>query len=71
MTPENEKKLNEVHAAIVGNEAIGHKGLIPRMQDVEKYQDKDRRFKNKLAGGFTVGTPVVIALWEWIKYKFF
>lgn len=70
MTPEDRKKLDEVHAAIVGNESIGHKGLIPRMQEVEKYQEKDRHFKNKIAGGVAVLTPALLAIWEWIKYKF-
>ncbi len=70
MTPEQEKLLRDVHTAIVGNEGIGHKGLVSRMQEVEEYQVKDKRFKNRIAGGVSVGTPFLLGLWEWIKYKF-
>lgn len=70
MTPEQEKLLRDVHEAIVGNGPMGHKGLVSRMQDVEQYQTNDKRFKNRVAGGVAVGTPVLLAVWEYIKWKF-
>jgi hypothetical protein len=36
MTPHQEEMLKEVHAALVGNEAMGHIGLIKRVSEVEK-----------------------------------
>jgi len=45
MTPEQEKKLNEVHSAIVGEPSLGIKGIIPRINELEDYKTKDEKFK--------------------------
>lgn len=70
MTTDQEKKLDELHAAIVGNN-LGQKGIIKRLDEVESYQEKDKAFKYKVAGGLAVGTPVLIAAWHWLKAKLF
>lgn len=77
MTPEQEEKLDDVHRkvtevylALTGNEKLGHKGIITRVVAVEKYQEKDRRFKHRLAGAIALATPVLVVLWEWIQRKF-
>lgn len=70
MTEDQERKLNEIYAAIVGNEKMGHKGIIHRLKDVEKYQEKDRRFKNWLAGVVAVITPVLVIVWAWVQKRF-
>lgn len=36
MTPHQEEMLKELHTAIVGNEGLGHVGLVRRMSSVEK-----------------------------------
>lgn len=66
MTAEQIKQLNEVHAAIVGNKDLGQKGIIPRLEEVERYQNNDKIFKAKVAGGLAVGTPILVGLWNWI-----
>ncbi|MES2382480.1 MAG: hypothetical protein V4538_15640 [Bacteroidota bacterium] len=55
MNPQQEKKLNEVHDAIVGNESIGHKGIITRLIEVEVEMEKNKQIKNKVIGGVVTG----------------
>ena len=69
MTPQQEQKLNEIHAAIVGNPAMGQKGIIPRLTELEKYRERDEKFKNRIAGGLAFGTPVLVIVWHWIQKK--
>ncbi len=54
MTPDQIRKLDEVHAAIVGNKALGSKGLAERLLEVELYQEKDKALKNKAIGGLGI-----------------
>ena len=42
MSPDERKKLDEVHAAIVGNASLGNKGVINRLQELEEYKKKRR-----------------------------
>lgn len=71
MTEAQEKMLNEVHAAIVGNEKMGHEGVIVRLRKLEDYKKKDEKFKNRLAGGVAVGSFAGAGLWQWIKNVLF
>lgn len=64
MNPQQEKKLNEVHAAIVGNEATGHKGIAKRVEELESYKKKAEGFENKVIGGSIVGSAVFSFLWS-------
>lgn len=66
MTPNYEKKIDDLHNAIVGNPEMGHHGLVSRVRDVEDYQQKDKEFKHKVAGGLAVGTPILVAFWHWL-----
>jgi len=70
MTVEQQQKLNEVHAAIVGNPSLGTKGIIKRIDELEAYKEQDEKFKNKVAGGLAVGTPIFVAFWHWITKHF-
>jgi len=74
MTPDQEIKLSEVHAAIVGNKSLGMKGIAKRLEDVESYQEKDKEIKNKVAGMVYIGVPTLsaafTALWHWILEVF-
>lgn len=69
MTPEQQQKLNEIHTAIIGKPELGQPGIIPRLEKLEKYQEKDRAFKQKAAGGIAVGSGVFVLVVEWIKGK--
>jgi len=66
MTPTQEKKLNEVHDAIIGNPAFGQKGIVPRLNELEDYQQKDKLYKAKVAGGLFIGVPLLDAFLHWI-----
>lgn len=58
-------QVREIHAAIVGNDGLGNKGLAARLKDVEDLaKDHSRKFYT-LAGVFT-GINVLIA---WAKLK--
>jgi hypothetical protein len=39
MNPEQERKLNEVWQAVVGNEATGTTGLVKRVRSLEKWRE--------------------------------
>jgi hypothetical protein len=69
MTADQIKKLDEVHAAIVGNKT-GNKGIIKRLEDLETYKEGDVNLKAKVAGGVFVGTPILVGIWHYIL-KFF
>ena len=62
-----EGKLNEIHVALVGNKALGHRGLVDRVERVEK---KAEQHDHKLIawGGITVGA---VAVFEAVKGKLF
>lgn len=70
MTTEQIKKLDEVHAAIVGNKAMGNKGLAERLLEVELYQERDKNVKNKAIGGIAVISVIGSALTHWILKHF-
>lgn len=58
-------QVREIHAAIVGNEAMGHRGIAARLTAVEDQgRDHSRKFYT-LAGVFT-GVNLIIA---WAKMR--
>lgn len=59
MTTEQIRKLDEVHAAIIGNEKLGQEGIIPRLNKAEQYIQNDKIYKAKVAGGLLVGVPLL------------
>lgn len=65
MTPSQEKKLNEVHEALIGNQ-LGSKGVIKRLDELETYKEQDEKYKARVAGGFAIGTPIFVAFWHWL-----
>lgn len=66
MTHDQERKLNEVHEAIVGNKELRQKGIIERVESVEVQQEKDKGFRNRITGAVAVGTPLLVAGWHWL-----
>lgn len=48
-----EKKLDKITTALVGNE-FNSKGLVHRVEAVEKYQESDKKEKWMVAGGVVV-----------------
>ena len=66
MTPDQIQKLNEVHAAIVGNKSLGSKGIAERLLEVELYQERDQAFKNKAIGGLSLLSIIGSAVTAWI-----
>lgn len=70
MTPEQIRKLDEVHAAIIGNEKLGQEGIIPRLNKAEKYIQDDKIYKAKVAGGLLIGVPLLDGFLHWIGKHF-
>lgn len=70
MTTEQIRKLDEVHAAIIGNEKLGQEGIIPRLNKAEQYIQNDKIYKAKVAGGLLVGVPLLDAFIHWIGKHF-
>lgn len=65
-----EEKVNEIHTALVGNPSLGQEGVVPRLNKVEAYQQKDKLYKAKVAGGLLVGVPLLDAFIHWLSSKF-
>jgi len=70
MTTEQIRKLDEVHAAIIGNEKLGQEGIIPRLNKVEAYQQTDKIYKAKVAGGLLIGGPLIDGFLHWLGKHF-
>lgn len=67
MTVEQEQKLNELHTAIVGNEKIRQKGIIERVEILEKHKEKNQLSQAKQTGFFTA---IGIAITEFGRFLF-
>lgn len=66
-----ELKIREVHAALVGNETLGHRGIVSRINALEEYKENDKKLKNKIAGGVAVGSVIGGSIWTWISKHIF
>lgn len=62
-----DKVLDSIHVALVGNEHLGHKGLVPRVASLEG-QVSGHDKKLILAGGIIIGAQAALSL---IKTKLF
>jgi hypothetical protein len=40
MTPEQEKKLSDIHMAVIGNKDLRQPGLLRRVEELEAWRDK-------------------------------
>lgn len=58
-------KIDKIYEVLVGDEAVGTRGVIPRLKEVEKQQSQFDR-KLTYAGGFLAGLVVV---WEIARKK--
>jgi len=54
MTPEDKQLLHEIHSALIGNEDLGHKGLVKRVEETENWIAEQKRIHNKIAGALFV-----------------
>lgn len=70
MTTEQIRKLDEVHAAIIGNEKLGQEGIIPCLNKAEQYIQNDKIYKAKVAGGLLVGVPLLDGFIHWLSKHF-
>lgn len=61
-----ERKLDEVHMALVGNPQLGHRGLVDRIATVERHVAAHNS-KFLTWGGIMIG---VMAAYEFLKTKF-
>ena len=57
--------------ALIGNPQFKQRGLVDIVQEHATHIEADKSFKNKLAGGVAVGTPIAVIAWhsivEWFK----
>lgn len=70
MTTDQEKKLNEIHLALVGSKEYQQKGLIEKVNELEKFKEKQRMRDAKIAGAATVAAISGHGLFAWIKSLF-
>ncbi len=53
----DQEMLREIHTALVGNEALGHKGLVKRIEETERDVANLKKFRDNLkAKVFAVAT---------------
>lgn len=67
MTTAQEEMLKEVHSAVVGNEKIGHVGLVKRVNSLES-KETNRRLKDAGRAGFY--SAIFIGITEFFKFLF-
>ena len=60
-----DEKIDKIYSAMVGDD-LGNPGLISRVKECENYQQKDKEFKNKVAGGLFLGSTLIGAFWAWV-----
>ena len=63
-------KIGEIHDALVGNEKFDQIGLVTRIKELEKDNDKAKALRNKLIGASVVGGVLWTVLWEGFKHIF-
>jgi len=49
-----DKTLTQLNQTVIGNATYGQKGLVNEIAEVKEYVEKDKMFKNKIAGGLVV-----------------
>ena len=54
-----EKKVNEIHSALVGDNYDSERGIVPRLKKLESYVDVDKKLK-WIGGGIvlTIGATL-------------
>lgn len=55
-----DKMLESIYGALVGNDSLGHKGLVPRVSALEG-QVAEHNKKLVLAGGIVIGAQTVLS----------
>jgi hypothetical protein len=63
-------ELNQLKQTVIGNYAYGQVGLVKEINDIKKYVEKDKMFKNKLYGGLTVIGVVWTLVLQYITHFF-
>lgn len=63
-------ELNQLKQTVIGNYAYGQVGLVKEINDIKKYVEKDKMFKNKLYGGLTVIGVVWTIFLQYITHYF-
>lgn len=60
-------QLMRLNTAVLGDEEAEIKGLAQRTKANEDYIEKDKAFKNKVAGGLFLAVPLFGMVVEWVK----
>lgn len=54
MLRDMDKTLTQLNQTVIGNPLYGQKGLVSEIEDIKKYVETDKKFKNKVVGGLAV-----------------
>ena len=54
MLRDMDKTLTQLNQTVIGNPLYGQKGLVSEIDDIKKYVETDKKFKNKVIGGLAV-----------------
>jgi len=54
MLRDMDKTLTQLNQTVIGNTLYGQKGLVSEIDDIKKYVETDKKFKNKVIGGLAV-----------------
>jgi hypothetical protein len=54
MLRDMDKTLTQLNQTVIGNQLYGQKGLVSEIDDIKKYVENDKKFKNKVVGGLAV-----------------
>jgi len=54
MLRDMDKTLTQLNQTVIGNPLYGQKGLVSEIDEIKKYVETDKKFKNKVVGGLAV-----------------
>jgi hypothetical protein len=63
-----QKKIEKIYDVVVGNEEFGQKGIIKRLTELERENEKLKAVKNKLIGASMVCGALFTVAVELIKF---
>ena len=63
--------LKRIETALLGDSEMQIDGMAKKVDSHEKYIERDKNMKAKVAGGGIVAIPLLSEFWHWIKEHLF
>lgn len=63
--------LKRIETALLGDSEMRIDGMAKKVDSHEKYIERDKNMKAKVAGAGIVAVPLLSELWQWMKEHIF